>query len=432
MPLPAGTSLLDLGEHRLKDLTRPERVFQVTAPDLPAEFPPLLSLDVLPNNLPRQLTSFVGREQEMADVKRLLAATSLLTLVGTGGAGKTRLALQVAADVLETYRDGAWLVELAPLTDPALVPQLVAAALGVREQAGRPTLQTLAGAPANPHAAAGAGQLRAPRRGLRSPGRRTVAGLPQPPDPGDQPRGARHRRRDDLARPVALDAGPSAARLRGGRARGGAAPVRGRAPVHRPGAGGRARLRGDQPERPGRCADLPPAGRHPARDRAGSGPGPGADAGADRGPPRRPPPAADRREQDGAAAPADAPGAGRLELRPAVRTGADAACGGCRCSPAAGRWRRPKRSAPAMASRISRSSTCSPSSWTSRSSSPKRTATRPATACWRRSASTAPRSWPPAARRSHGSALTRTGISRSPRASPATGMGLRWRPGPCD
>ena len=141
--LPSEVGLTDLGEHRLKDLIRPERVFQLTAPDLPAEFPPLLSLDVLPNNLPRQLTSFVGREQEMADVKRLLAATSLLTLVGTGGAGKTRLSLQVAADVLEMYRDGAWLVELASLTDPALVPQVVAAALGVREQAGRSVVQTL-------------------------------------------------------------------------------------------------------------------------------------------------------------------------------------------------------------------------------------------------------------------------------------------------
>src|SRR6185436_11058103 len=118
---PEGTNLRDLGEHRLKDLSRPEHVFQLISPDLPAEFPPLRSLDILPNNLPRQLTSFVGREREIAEIRRLLAATSLLTLVGTGGAGKTRLALQVAADVLATYRDGAWLVELAPLSDPTLV-----------------------------------------------------------------------------------------------------------------------------------------------------------------------------------------------------------------------------------------------------------------------------------------------------------------------
>jgi predicted ATPase/class 3 adenylate cyclase len=141
--LPSDATLLDLGEHHLKDLTQPERVFQVRVPGLSAEFPALRSLDALPNNLPRQLTSFVGREREMQEIKRLLGATSLLTLVGTGGAGKTRLSLQVAADVLETYRDGAWLVELAPLSDPTLVPQTVATALGVREQAGRPAMQTL-------------------------------------------------------------------------------------------------------------------------------------------------------------------------------------------------------------------------------------------------------------------------------------------------
>src|SRR5207244_4090689 len=115
---PEGTSLRDLGEHRLKDLARPEHVFQLISPDLPSEFPPLRSLDVLPNNLPRQLTRFVGREREMAEVRRLLAATSLLTLVGTGGAGKTRLSLQVAADIVDEYSGGVWLVELARLADP--------------------------------------------------------------------------------------------------------------------------------------------------------------------------------------------------------------------------------------------------------------------------------------------------------------------------
>src|SRR5947208_1766018 len=106
-------------------------------------FPPLKSLDALPNNLPRQLTSFIGREKEMAGVKGLLSGTSLLTLTGSGGCGKTRLALQVAADVLEEYPDGVWLVELAALADPSLVPQTVASALGVREQPGRPLIETL-------------------------------------------------------------------------------------------------------------------------------------------------------------------------------------------------------------------------------------------------------------------------------------------------
>ncbi|HEX8959015.1 MAG TPA: adenylate/guanylate cyclase domain-containing protein, partial [Solirubrobacterales bacterium] len=95
--LPEGVTLQDLGEHRLRDLIRPERVFQLAHPDLPASFPPLKTLDVYPNNLPLQLTSFVGREREIAEVKRLLRQSRLVTLTGIGGCGKTRLSLQVAA-----------------------------------------------------------------------------------------------------------------------------------------------------------------------------------------------------------------------------------------------------------------------------------------------------------------------------------------------
>ena len=138
-----GTTLLDLGEHLLKDLNRPERVYQLTGPGLPTEFPALRSLSALPNNLPVQLTSFIGREKEMAEVRHLLDATHLLTLTGPGGTGKTRLALQTAADVLDSFADGVWLVELASLADPALVTQTVAAALAVREQPGRALLDSL-------------------------------------------------------------------------------------------------------------------------------------------------------------------------------------------------------------------------------------------------------------------------------------------------
>ncbi len=137
--LPDRIEVRDLGPHRLKDLQRPERLFQVVHPDLPSDFPPLRSLDVFPNNLPIQLTSFIGRKEDMLEVKRLLATARVVTLLGSGGAGKTRLALQVAADVLETHPDGVWLVELAPITDPALVPQTVAAALGLREPARQAT-----------------------------------------------------------------------------------------------------------------------------------------------------------------------------------------------------------------------------------------------------------------------------------------------------
>jgi predicted ATPase/class 3 adenylate cyclase len=131
--LPEGASLVDLGAHRLPDLGRAEAVFGLAHPDLRSGFPPLRSLEVLPNNLPVQLTSFVGRDQEMVELAGLLGAQRLVTLTGAAGCGKTRLALQVAAEVLEAYRDGVWLVDLAPLGDPDLVTQAVAATLGVRD-----------------------------------------------------------------------------------------------------------------------------------------------------------------------------------------------------------------------------------------------------------------------------------------------------------
>ncbi|HZT42937.1 MAG TPA: tetratricopeptide repeat protein [Chthonomonadaceae bacterium] len=142
--LPAECDLKDMGSHRLKDLQDPEQVFQLLAADLPADFPPLRSLQSFANNLPVQLTSFIGREREIQEVKELLTKTRLLTLVGSGGSGKSRLALQVAADLIEQYPDGVWLVELASLSDPALVPQAVATALRVQEEPGRSLLQTLA------------------------------------------------------------------------------------------------------------------------------------------------------------------------------------------------------------------------------------------------------------------------------------------------
>jgi predicted ATPase/class 3 adenylate cyclase len=136
-------SLLDLGEHKFKDIFQPVHVFQVIAPDLQKEFPALRALDVLPNNLPVQLTSFIGRERELSEIKQLLTTTHLLTLAGPGGTGKTRLSLQLGAEVLKDFLDGVWLVELAPLADPTLVTQTVAATLGVREQPARTLLDAL-------------------------------------------------------------------------------------------------------------------------------------------------------------------------------------------------------------------------------------------------------------------------------------------------
>ena len=140
-----GMKLAELGEHRLKDLFRPERVFQLVSPDLPSEFPPLRTLDSYRNNLPLQPTPLVGREKEVAQVCDLLRgeATRLLTLTGPGGIGKTRLALQAAADLLDGFPDGTFFAPLATLTESQLFVPAVAETLGVRETVERPLDETL-------------------------------------------------------------------------------------------------------------------------------------------------------------------------------------------------------------------------------------------------------------------------------------------------
>jgi predicted ATPase/class 3 adenylate cyclase len=137
--LPLGVELRDLGVRRLKDLFGPEHIFQLTAPDLPASFPPLKTLDVRLNNLPIQPTPLLGREREVAEIADLLrhADVRLLTLTGTGGTGKTRLALQSAAELIDDFEDGVFLVALAPISDSELVASTVAGALSVSESAGR-------------------------------------------------------------------------------------------------------------------------------------------------------------------------------------------------------------------------------------------------------------------------------------------------------
>ena len=132
--LPPGASLRDLGVHRLRDVERPERLFQLEHPDLPREFPRLRSVDAPRHNLLLQLTSFVGRERELAELAALLGGARLVTLTGAGGSGKTRLAIEVAARTAGQTRDGAWLVDLAPVFDPQLVVKAVARVLGVRER----------------------------------------------------------------------------------------------------------------------------------------------------------------------------------------------------------------------------------------------------------------------------------------------------------
>ena len=141
--LPPGTQLRELGAHRLKDLANPERLFQLDIMGLPVEFPALRSLDARANNLPIQLTSFVGREAEIAAVGELLDHARLVTLTGPGGAGKTRLALQVAAERLMQHSDGVFFVELAPITETAMVPSAIAVTLHLREATDRPVLDTV-------------------------------------------------------------------------------------------------------------------------------------------------------------------------------------------------------------------------------------------------------------------------------------------------
>jgi predicted ATPase/class 3 adenylate cyclase len=145
--LPAGAGLRDLGEHRLKDLIRPEQVYQLTAPDLPAQFPMLRTLDSRANNLPVQQTSFIGRERELAAVRALLERPDvhMVTLTGPGGTGKTRLAVQAAAAALAGFADGTYFVPLAPVSDPALVASTLAQMLGLQEAGGQPLQEALLG-----------------------------------------------------------------------------------------------------------------------------------------------------------------------------------------------------------------------------------------------------------------------------------------------
>ena len=140
--------LRDLGQHRLRDLGRPEHVSQLATPSLPSDFPPLQSLDnpELPNNLPELLSSFVGRDEELNEVRTLIDENRLVTLTGAGGSGKTRLAMQAAAELLDGQGEGVWLVELASVTDEALVPLAVASVLGIQEIMDVSPLETLIGA----------------------------------------------------------------------------------------------------------------------------------------------------------------------------------------------------------------------------------------------------------------------------------------------
>jgi predicted ATPase/class 3 adenylate cyclase len=134
--LPDHVQLIDMGERQLKDVFRLEHIYQVASPDIQSDFPPLKTLETFKHNLPQQLTSFIGREREIEEAKKLLTRTRILTFTGPGGTGKTRLSLQVAADQIVNFKDGAWLVELAPLADPTYIISTIASIFKLREAQG--------------------------------------------------------------------------------------------------------------------------------------------------------------------------------------------------------------------------------------------------------------------------------------------------------
>ena len=141
--LPEGAELVDLGDHRLKDMPHAERLYQLSIVGLLTEFPPLRTLDARPNNLPAQMSSFVGREEAVREVQDALEGTRLLTLTGPGGTGKTRLALEVGYRQLPAFDDGVWLVDLSAVTDPSVVPTEIAIAIGATRDPGEPVFTCL-------------------------------------------------------------------------------------------------------------------------------------------------------------------------------------------------------------------------------------------------------------------------------------------------
>ena len=137
------TELRDMGERRLKDITKPKHLYQVVVADLLSDFPPLTTLETSNHNLPAQLTSFIGRARELTEADKLLSSTRLLTFIGPGGTGKTRLSLQVAVEQFSEFKDGTWLIELAPLANPTYIVSAMASTFNLRELQGVPLIDTV-------------------------------------------------------------------------------------------------------------------------------------------------------------------------------------------------------------------------------------------------------------------------------------------------
>ena len=324
--LPSDVTLRDLGAHRLKDLRAPEHLSQLAIEGLPDTFPPLRSLDARPNNLPTQLTTFVGRDRELAEAGDLLRGTRLLSLTGPGGTGKTRLSLQVAATAADDFPDGVWFVALDAVRDPALVTPTIARTVGLAENATKPSIEVLADEVAagrvllvldNFEQVTEAGPdvaellrrcpnlkaLVTTRIPLRVSGEQEypVPGLPAPPD----------------VEPALRDGAPEPA-ARAARTRHRCAhPVRGGATVHRPGDRDPTGVRRHECECARGRRHRRPIARHAAGDRAGRRADQAVDSGPDPRPARASPRPALGRSARPARAAADAARRDRLELRPA-------------------------------------------------------------------------------------------------------------------
>ena len=252
----SGLDLVDLGPRRLRDLPTPVGVFQVRVPGLRTDFPPVRALDASPGNLRPQLTSFIGREHEVADVQAVLRPHRLVTLIGVGGVGKTRLALEVATSLVDEFPDGVWLFELAAVADPAAVPDAVAAVLGITQQPGQTLADSVAAALEGRVRLLVIGQLRTSAGRRRRSGRSHPGPLGDGDHPGHQPRRTGARRRATVAGAVA--GCRCGHRLRRSRSVRRTCPQRGLALRAGPSRGGG---RGHR--------NLPPPRRDTAGDRAG-------------------------------------------------------------------------------------------------------------------------------------------------------------------
>ncbi len=192
--LPDGLGILDLGFHRLKDLPSELRIYQITADGLEREFPVVRGIDVVRNNVPVPPSSFVGRTAVLTRLHQMLDEDRIVTIVGSGGTGKTRVSLRLASERLHRHTDGVWFVELDSAHDEIGVVNAVAAVLGVREERDRPLLDTVVEFVRDSNVLVRHRQLRARHRSRRPRHRTDPAQRAKRPRPGDQPRSNRDRR----------------------------------------------------------------------------------------------------------------------------------------------------------------------------------------------------------------------------------------------